>query len=37
MAALALIIGVIGIPVAPAFVLSFLSGGAPWRRRYWES
>ncbi len=37
MAALALIIGVIAIPVAPAFALSFIKAGAPWHKHYWTS
>jgi hypothetical protein len=35
MTALALVLAVIGIPVAPALVLSFVKAGAPWNRRYW--
>lgn len=37
MIALAFIIAVLAIPVAPAIGFSIASGGAPWRRRYWAS
>jgi hypothetical protein len=37
MIALAFIIAVLAIPIAPAFILSIHRDGAPWRRRYWDS
>lgn len=37
MAAALVAVACVAVPLVPVFVLSFVKGGAPWRRRYWTT